>query len=57
VEEIKKEFPDADCELIRGGGGIYDIKLGDALAYSKHANGNQFPEEGIVVAKLQELTG
>lgn len=56
MEEIKKEFPDADCELIRGGGGIYDIKLGDALAYSKQANDNQFPEDGHVVEKLKEMS-
>lgn len=55
MEEIKKEFPDADCELIRGGGGIYDIKLGDAIVYSRHANENQFPEEGHVVAKLKDM--
>ncbi len=57
MEEIKKEFPEAECEVIRGGGGIYDIKLGDEMVYSRHANGNQFPEEGVVVAKLRELHG
>jgi predicted Rdx family selenoprotein len=41
-----------EAELIEGGGGIYDIKVGDTLVYSKHANSNQFPETDEVVVEL-----
>jgi len=47
-----KETLGVDAELIKGGGGIYDIKVDDAMVYSRHANDNQFPESDDSVVDL-----
>ena len=47
-----KEVLGVEAELIKGGGGIYDIKVGDTLVYSRHANDNQFPETDDSVVDL-----
>lgn len=36
------------ADLIRGGGGIFDVTLDGKLVYSKHATG-RFPDEHEVV--------
>ena len=52
---IKEAFQ-VDAELIRGGGGIYDIKVDGQLVYSRHANDNQFPEsDESVVESIESL--
>jgi len=55
VNAIKAVVADAEFDLIEGRGGIFDVKLGDETVYSKHQNGNQFPEEGPLVDRLREL--
>ncbi len=42
-----KESLNIDLELIEGGKGIFDVKAGDALAYSKYAT-DRFPYLGEV---------
>ena len=49
--KIKEELG-VDAEVIQGSGGIYDIKVDDTMVYSKHANGNQFPESDDAVVDL-----
>jgi len=43
---------DLTVELIDGGGGIFDVKLGDKLIYSKHQTG-RFPEHDEVLAEIE----
>ena len=40
-------------ELIRGGGGIFDVHVGDELVYSKFTSGG-FPDATRLVKKLQQ---
>lgn len=47
-----KEVLGVDAELIKGSGGVYDIKVEDNLVYSRHANSNQFPESDDSVVDL-----
>jgi len=42
----------ATVELIRGGGGIYDIKIDGRLVYSKHQTG-RFPEDQEILAHFK----
>jgi selT/selW/selH-like putative selenoprotein len=39
-------------ELVRGGGGIFDVWLDDELIFSKHDEGD-FPSEPEVVARVR----
>ncbi len=40
-------------ELIRGKGGVFDVRYGDTLVFSKHAEG-RFPEEEEVIEGLRK---
>jgi selenoprotein W-related protein len=50
---IRKEH-DVQVELIRGGGGIFDVKVDGKLIYSKHQAG-RFPEHHEVLAELDVI--
>ena len=39
-------------ELIRGGGGIFDVAVDGRIVYSKHETG-EFPDEAALVESLQ----
>lgn len=52
--ELKQEFG-ADARLVKGSGGIYDIDVDGQRVFSKHGEGNRFPEEGEVVARIRQL--
>lgn len=39
-------------ELIRGGGGIFDVEVDGRVVYSKHETG-EFPDETALVESLQ----
>jgi len=47
---LKDEF-DVECELIEGGGGIFDVKVDGQRVYSKHETG-EFPEHDALVNKI-----
>ncbi|MCP4590598.1 MAG: hypothetical protein GY842_07635 [bacterium] len=47
---IKDEF-EVDCELIRGGGGIFDVHADGELMFSKHQAG-RFPEHAEVLERI-----
>lgn len=42
ADALKKQFG-AESELVKGGGGIFDVKVDGKLIYSKHQTG-RFPE-------------
>ena len=49
---IKDEIG-VDAELIKGGGGIFDVVVGDEMIFSKHDAG-RFPEDDEVIAQLRD---
>lgn len=51
---IKKDH-DVEVELIRGGGGIFDVKADGRLIYSKHQTG-RFPEHNEILDQLPSAT-
>jgi selenoprotein W-related protein len=51
--KIKREFG-INAELIKGGGGVFDVKADGKLIYSKHETG-RFPENQEVINALAAL--
>ncbi len=51
---IKKDH-NAQVELIKSGGGIFDVKADGKLIYSKHQTG-RFPEHNEVLDQLPSPT-
>lgn len=51
---LKKEF-NIETELIKGGGGIFDVKVDGDLIYSKHKTGF-FPTEDDIRKKMKQLS-
>jgi selenoprotein W-related protein len=43
------------AELIKGGGGVFDVTADGALIYSKHRTG-RFPENAEVLQTLRTLS-
>ena len=51
--EIKKELG-VDSQLVRGGGGIFDVTVDNKRIFSKHDEG-RFPSENEIVEKLRSM--
>jgi selT/selW/selH-like putative selenoprotein len=51
--EIKKELG-VDSQLVRGGGGIFDVTADSKRVFSKKDEG-RFPSEKEVIDKLREM--
>lgn len=53
ADQLKQAFPDRikDVRLIRGSGGVFEIRRGDDLIFSKRQLG-RFPNPGEVESKL-----
>lgn len=51
---LRDEF-DVECELIKGGGGIFDVKVNGKLVYSKHKTG-EFPDHDKLVDEIARTT-
>jgi selT/selW/selH-like putative selenoprotein len=51
---LKRAFA-VDCELIRGGGGIFDVKVDGQLIYSKFRTGT-YPEPAALIKEIEALT-
>ena len=53
--ELQKDFPAAKIELIKGGGGIFDVHADGELIYSKQKSScGGFPVAGEVSALLEK---
>jgi len=50
--ELEKMFPGINVKLIEGGGGIFDVKRGGRLIFSKKEVG-RFPEHQEIIEKLK----
>ena len=47
--ELKAKYPDSTIKLIKGGGGIFDVKCDGKLIYSKlNTKGQRFPNDGEI---------
>lgn len=42
----------ASVTLVEGGGGVFDVVVDEALVFSKHAEGDRFPDKGEIQARL-----
>jgi predicted Rdx family selenoprotein len=40
-------------QLIAGSGGVFDVMADGTVVFSKHAEGDRFPEPGEVVGRLK----
>jgi len=50
---LKQEFG-VEAELIRGTGGVFDVRVDGELVFSKHDVG-RFPDDGEVEAEIRAL--
>jgi len=56
--ELKKNYPDSNVTLIKGAGGIFDVKCDGKLIYSKQQIAEQrFPNEGEITKLIKTGTG
>lgn len=51
---IEDKFEDAEIELVRGSGGIFDVHVDGTLIFSKHEV-SRFPEDKEILDKLAAL--
>ena len=52
--ELRANYPDSNIKLIKGGGGIFDVKYNGKPVYSKlNMKGQRFPNDG----EISRLTG
>lgn len=52
--ELKADYPDSEITLVKGSGGIFDVKCDGALVYSKHnVAGQRFPNSGEVSSLIK----
>ena len=43
--------------LVKGGGGIFDVQVDGDMVFSKHAEGDRFPEDGEVAGRIKSRAG
>jgi len=54
--ELKKNYPDSNITLIKGGGGIFDVKCNGKMIFSKHkVEGQRFPNEGEITRLIKTV--
>ena len=49
---LEKTFPGIEIELIKGKGGAFEIRKGEALVFSKKKTG-RFPTHAEIIAALE----
>jgi predicted Rdx family selenoprotein len=53
--ELKEVYPDSVIELVKGGGGIFDVKCNDILIFSRqNIEGRRFPNKGEIPRLIKE---
>jgi selT/selW/selH-like putative selenoprotein len=56
--ELKANYPDSNIKLIKGRGGIFDVKCNGKLIYSKqNLGGQRFPAEGEITRLIGQEMG
>ena len=53
ANEIDEAFNNVVISLVKKGGGVFDITVGNSLIFSKHIK-DRFPEEGEIVKLIRE---
>jgi selT/selW/selH-like putative selenoprotein len=54
--ELKANYPGSHIELIKGGGGVFDVTCDGSLMYSKlNIAGQRFPNDGEITRLIQRL--
>jgi selT/selW/selH-like putative selenoprotein len=54
--ELKADYPDSKVELIKGSGGIFDVKCDGKLIFSKqNIRGQRFPDKGEIVQLIIKM--
>lgn len=48
--------PDLEVELVRGGGGVFDVSIDGKVLFSKHKQG-RFPASGEILSILRAGSG
>jgi selT/selW/selH-like putative selenoprotein len=52
--ELKENYPDSTVTLIKGSGGIFDVKCDGKLIFSKqNIEGQRFPNEGEITKLIK----
>ena len=52
--ELKANYPESKITLVKGSGGIFDVKCDDRLIFSKHKiKGQRIPNEGEIVSLIK----
>lgn len=55
---MKASYPDSDITLVKGGGGIFDVKCDGTLIYSKQKTaGQRFPDAGEIATLIKQEKG
>jgi predicted Rdx family selenoprotein len=52
-DDIRREFPEAEIELIPGGGGNFIVHRDGDLLWHKRQMGDAFPEHAVILEKLR----
>jgi len=52
--ELKAIYPDSNIKLIKGGGGIFEVKCNGKVIYSK-GKLNRFPNEGEITGLVERM--
>lgn len=56
--ELKAAYPDSEITLIKGGGGVFDVKCDGTLIFSKHhVPGQRFPNSGEISSLVKAKMG
>lgn len=50
---LQNRFANAEIELVRGSGGVFDVTVDDEVIFSKHQSG-RFPEEAEILDALSD---
>jgi len=45
---VRQHYPEAEIELVRSGGGVFEVVLNGSLIYSKRATGRHCTPEEIL---------
>ncbi len=55
--ELKKNYPASSITLIKGSGGIFDVKCDGKLIFSKQkVEGQRFPNEGEITKLIKTVS-
>ena len=57
-DELETNFDNISSELIRGSGGVFEVKVDGKIVFSKNSGPNatyRFPDEGEITRLIKEM--